>query len=167
MMKQAISSKEQQEKAGRGACCAYLFKVVTGFISLLRGMGVTIGYFFSPKKIVTQQYPENRETLQMMARFRGHVAMPHDDNGDHCCTACGICEKACPNGSISVLTTKDISGRKVLGKYIYRLSQCTLCNLCIESCPFGAIVMGKDFEFAVYDRTQLIFTLNQSQGELK
>ncbi len=168
MMKQAISRKEQQEKERRGgACCAYLSKVVTGFISLLQGMGVTIGYFFSPKKIVTQQYPENRETLQMMARFRGHVAMPHDEKGEHSCTACGICEKACPNGTISVLTTKDISGRKVLGKYIYRLSQCTLCNLCIESCPFGAIVMGKDFEFAVYDREKLIFTLNQSPGELK
>ncbi len=167
MMKQAISRKEQQEKERRGACCAYLSKVVTGFISLLQGMGVTIGYFFSPKKIVTQQYPENRETLQMMARFRGHVAMPHNEKGEHSCTACGICEKACPNGTISVLTTKDISGRKVLGKYIYRLSQCTLCNLCIESCPFGAIVMGKDFEFAVYDREKLIFTLNQSPGELK
>ncbi len=145
------------------ACCAYLSKVVMGFISLLRGMGVTIGYFFSPKKIVTQQYPENRESLQMMARFRGHVSMPHNEKGEHFCTACGICEKTCPNGTISVLATKDLSGRKVLGKYIYRFSQCTLCNLCIESCPFGAIVMGKDFEFAVYDREELIFTLNQTQ----
>ena len=73
--------------------------------------------------------------------------------------------KACPNGTISVLTSKDLSGRKVLGKYIYRLSQCTLCNLCVESCPFGAIVMGKDFELAVYDREELTFILNQSHGE--
>jgi NADH-quinone oxidoreductase subunit I len=149
----------------RQTCCAYLSKVVTGFISLLKGMGVTIGYFLNPKKIITQQYPENRETLQMMARFRGHVTLVHDDKGSHSCTACGICEKACPNGTISVLTTKDLSGRKVLGKYIYRLSQCTLCNLCIESCPFGAIAMGKDFELAVYDREELTVTLNQSHGE--
>jgi NADH-quinone oxidoreductase subunit I len=165
MRKHAISRNHQQQNSSRQACCAYLSKVVTGFVSLLQGMGVTIGYFFSPKKIVTQQYPENRETLQMLARFRGHVVMVRDDQGDHCCTGCGICEKACPNGTISVLTTKDISGRKVLGKYIYRLSQCTLCNLCVESCPYGAIAMGKDFELAVYDREQLTFILNKSQGE--
>ncbi len=148
-------------------CCAYLSKCINGFISLLKGMAVTFGYFISPKKIVTQQYPENRETLQMMERFRGHLLMPHDDKGDHSCTACGICEKACPNGTISVLTTKDISGRKVLGQYIYRFSQCTLCNLCVESCPFGAIVMGKNFELAVYDREKLTFILNTSPGELE
>ncbi len=164
-MKQTFTREDQQQNSPRTACCAYLSKVITGFVSLLKGMGVTIGYFFSPKKIVTQQYPENRETLQMMARFRGHVSMVHDDKGEHLCTACGICEKACPNGTISVLTSKDISGRKILGQYIYRLSQCTLCNLCIESCPYGAIVMGKDFELAVYDREKLTFILNMSQGE--
>ncbi len=45
------------------ACRNYLHKVGTGFISLLQGMGVTIRYFVSPEKIITQQYPENRETL--------------------------------------------------------------------------------------------------------
>ncbi len=143
------------------ACCAYLSKVTGGFFSLLGGMGITISYFLSPRKIVTQQYPENRKSLKMMERFRGHVFMPHNEQGENACTACGICEKACPNGSISVLSSKDLSGRKILGKYIYRLSQCTLCNLCIESCPFGAITMAKNFEFAVYDRGELTFILNQ------
>jgi len=142
----------------------YLQKVATGLISLLSGMGVTIRYFVSPYKIITQQYPENRESLQMMERFRGHLAMIHDENNQHRCTGCGICEKACPNGTISVLTTKDLAGRKVLGRYIYRLSQCTLCNLCTESCPFGAITMGRDFELATYDRQQLTFILNKTQG---
>lgn len=163
-MKQTFTHENQQQNSPHKSS-SYLSKIVTGFLSLLKGMGVTIGYFFSPKKIITQQYPENRETLQMMERFRGHLSMVHDDKGDHCCTACGICEKACPNGTISVLATKDISGRKVLGQYIYRLSQCTLCNLCVESCPYGAIVMGKDFELAVYDRTKLTIILNKPQGE--
>lgn len=146
-------------------CGRYLQKVASGFISLLSGMGVTIRYFVSPSRIVTQQYPENRETLQMMDRFRGHLDMIHDENNQHRCTGCGICEKACPNGTISVLTTKDLAGRKVLGRYIYRLSQCTLCNLCIESCPFGAITMGREFELAVYDRQSLTFILNKPQGD--
>jgi NADH-quinone oxidoreductase subunit I len=143
------------------ACRNYLQKAATGFISLLRGMGVTIGYFISPDKIITQQYPENRHHLQMMDRFRGHLVMVHDENNTHRCTACGICEKACPNGTISVLPTKDLAGQKVLGRYLYRLAQCTLCNLCVESCPFGAIAMGREFEMAVYDRRQLTFILNK------
>lgn len=142
----------------------FLVKIVAGLGSLFSGMGVTIRYFLSPSRIITQQYPENRETLMMMERFRGHLLMIHDENNQHRCTACGICEKACPNGTISVLTTTDLAGRKVLGQYIYRLSQCTLCNLCTESCPYGAIAMGREFELAVYDRQHLTFVLNKSQG---
>ena len=145
-------------------CGRYLQKMVSGLMSLFRGMGVTIGYFVNPSRIITQQYPENRLSLKMMDRFRGQVIMIHDENNRHLCTGCGICEKACPNGTISVLTTTDITGRKVLGRYIYRFSQCALCNLCTESCPFGAIIMGQDFELASYDRQQLTFILNKSQG---
>ena len=144
------------------SCCQYLQKIITGLISLLSGMGVTIRYFVNPSRIITQQYPENRESLRMMDRFRGNLIMIHDENNQHRCTGCGICEKACPNGTISVLTTKDLSGRKVLGRYIYRFSQCTLCNLCTESCPFGAITMGREFELAVYDRQLLTVVLNKT-----
>ena len=142
----------------------YLQKIAVGILSLFKGMGVTIRYFVNPDRIITQQYPENRESLRMMDRFRGHLVMIHDENNRHRCTGCGICEKACPNGTISVLNTTDIAGRKVLGRYIYRLSQCTLCNLCTESCPFGAIAMGQEFELATYDRLQLTFILNRTQG---
>jgi NADH-quinone oxidoreductase subunit I len=145
-------------------CRHYLQKIASNLISLFKGMGVTIGYLVNPGRIITQQYPENRESLQMLDRFRGHLVMIHDENNQHRCTGCGICEKACPNGTISVLTTTDLTGRKVLGRYIYRLSQCTLCNLCTESCPSGAITMGREFELAVYDRELLTFVLNKTQG---
>lgn len=144
-------------------CRIYLSKAGSGFVSLLQGMGVTIRYFVDPRKIITQQYPENRATLEMLDRFRGHLVMVYDENKTHRCTACGMCEKACPNGTISVLPTKDITGQRVLGRYIYRLAQCTFCNLCVESCPYGAIAMGKDFELAVYDRRQLTIILNKEE----
>ncbi len=143
----------------------YLKKIGVGFLSLLNGMGLTMSYLLDPRKVVTQQYPENRDTLQMMARFRGGVVMVHDDDNNHRCTGCTLCERACPNGSISVLNTKNMAGKKILGQYIYRLSQCTFCNLCIEACPFGAISMGKDFELASYDRQQLTLILNKKKGD--
>ena len=43
----------------------YLKEVFSGVLSLLKGMRVTGKYFFSPGKIVTQKYPENRKTLVM------------------------------------------------------------------------------------------------------
>jgi NADH-quinone oxidoreductase subunit I len=159
MMKTGQNGHENSVLA---SCRRYLRKITTGLVSLLNGMGVTIRYFLSPGRIITQQYPENRENLQMMDRFRGHLIMVHDDNNQHRCTGCGICERACPNGTISVLTTKDLTGRKVLGRYIYRFSQCTLCNLCTESCPYGAITMGREFELAVYDRQFLTVVLNKT-----
>lgn len=139
-------------------------RITRGLASLFKGMGLTFGYFINPRKVVTQQYPENRETLTMFPRFRGRLDMPHDENGEHKCTACSLCEKACPNGTISVHATKDIAGKKVLGRYVYRLSQCTLCHLCVESCPFGAIEMAQDFELAAYDRESLTLILNKKEG---
>ncbi len=142
----------------------YFKKVFGGLKSLLTGMGITFSYLINPKKVVTQQYPENRESLKMANRFRGHVIMPHDENEDHNCTGCKICEKACPNGTISIHNTKNEKGKKVLGEFIYRLSQCTLCNLCVEACPFGAIDMGHDFEWADFSRKPLDLKLNKKEG---
>lgn len=142
----------------------YFKRVVLGAVGLVKGMTVTLGYLFRPSRIVTEQYPENRKTLKMHAAFRGRVYMPHDENGEHKCTGCTLCEKACPNGSISVLNTKNIAGKKVLGKYIYRIDQCTLCGLCVEACPFGAIRIGNDFEHAAIRRDGYDLILNQKEG---
>ncbi|MDB5103024.1 MAG: 4Fe-4S ferredoxin iron-sulfur binding domain protein [Fibrobacteres bacterium] len=132
--------------------------------SLIKGMNVTFRYIRKPSRTVTREYPENRDTLKFPERFRGQVVMPHDDNGDHTCTACTLCEKACPNGSISILTTKNIASKRVLGAFVYRLSSCTLCNLCIEACPFDAIRMGHGFEMATYSREPLDLILNKTEG---
>ena len=142
----------------------YCTKIATGFFSLLQGMRLTLSYLVDPRKVVTQQYPENRETLDIFPRFRGRLTMVINETGGNNCTGCGLCEKACPNGTISVLNTKDAAGKKILGQYIYRFLQCTLCNLCVETCPFGAITMGQEFELATYDRDSLVLVLNEEEG---
>jgi len=142
----------------------YLSRILRGAISLLKGLNVTFTYFRKPSTVITEQYPENRKTLHIAERFRGSIIMPHDEQGEHKCTGCTLCEKACPNASISVLNTKNIAGKKVLGKYIYRLDTCTLCGLCMESCPFDAIKIGNDFESATLDKDQLELVLNKKEG---
>ncbi|MCI5601637.1 MAG: NADH-quinone oxidoreductase subunit I [Hallerella porci] len=140
------------------------FKRIIQSFSFLKGFSVTVKYFFQPKRIVTEQYPENKATLKMYPRFRGRLEMVEDENGENRCTACGMCEKSCPNGSINVLPTKNIAGKKVLGKYIYRLDTCTQCGFCVETCPFGAIRMNQDFELADFDRSHFELKLNQKEG---
>lgn len=133
--------------------------------SLAKGMRLTFSYFRRPSKIVTQQYPENRATLKFPPRYRAMLKLIYEDNGYHRCTACGLCDKACPNGSIKVITRKGAAtGRVELDRYIWRLDSCVMCNACVQACPFDALEMGHEFENAVYDRRLLVFNLNRYAG---
>lgn len=138
--------------------------IIFGLISLIKGMMLTFGYFSHPSTVVTQQYPENRDTLKMCERFRSLLVMPHDQDGCHNCTACGICQTACPNASINVVSAKDVAGKKILKNYIWRMDTCTFCNACVQACPFSALAMTGSFEGAVYDRRLLIYLLNRYAG---
>jgi NADH-quinone oxidoreductase subunit I len=86
----------------------YFSEIYRGVRSLLTGMKITGYYFIHPKEIVTQQYPENRDTLKMFDRFRGEVVLIHDENNEHKCTGCSACEIACPNGTIEIISDKAI-----------------------------------------------------------
>jgi NADH-quinone oxidoreductase subunit I len=82
------------------------------------------GYYFTHhKEIITQQYPDNRETLNLAERFRGEVVMKHDENNEHACTGCTACELACPNATIKIITKFDITPegkkKKALDTFIY------------------------------------------------
>jgi len=149
------------------------FKTIFNAIkSLLSGMGVTGYYFFHARKeIITDQYPENRETLEMFKMFRGEVIMPHNEDNEHRCTGCQSCEIACPNGSIEIVWDRQVDPetgkkKKMIDKHIYHLSMCTLCNLCIIACPTDAIIMSQDFEHSVYDRSFLTKILNKPDSKL-
>ena len=149
----------------------YFSEIAKGIGTLLKGMQVTNGYFFRPREIITQKYPENRDTLTMFDRFKGEVTMPHDENNQHRCTGCGICENNCPNGSIQILTKKEVNAEgkavRVIDKHIYHLSMCTFCGLCVKTCPSNALAFGQEFEHAVYDRQKLTKVLNHPGSSLK
>jgi NADH-quinone oxidoreductase subunit I len=133
-------------------------------------MKVTAKYFFTPWRNVTQQYPENREKLVLPERFRGELVMPHNENNEHACTGCGICELNCPNGSIEIISksilTEDGKKKRIIDQHIYHLGMCTFCNLCVKSCPSDAIVFTQTFEHAYWDRAAFTKVLNKPGSKI-
>lgn len=140
----------------------YIGSLFSGLKTLLIGMKTSITVFF--RKKTTEQYPENRATLKISDRFRGTLVMPHDENNQHKCVACGLCQMACPNDTITVtsemVTDEEGKKKKVLVKYQYDLGSCMYCQLCVTACPHDAIKFDNSFEHAVFDRSKLIKTLN-------
>ena len=147
----------------------YFRGLFVGIKSLMLGMSVTWKELWTKK--VTQQYPENRDTLIISDRFRCELTMPHDENNEHACTACGICQMNCPNGTISVISsmieTEDGKKKKILDKYTWDLGMCTFCNLCVITCPSDAIKFNNQFENAVFTRSKLVQTLNKKGSKLR
>jgi NADH-quinone oxidoreductase subunit I len=142
-----------------------LGKTATAVKGLLTGMGITFHHFVRFDEVITQQYPENRETLRMAPRFRGKVHLLRDEAGAYRCTACGLCVRACPNNSLEVHKERDPETNKFkLKLYVYHFERCTLCALCVDACKFSALGMGQEFENAVYDRRVLTLVLNTADG---
>lgn len=143
----------------------YVARMASSIKSLLDGMRLTFSYLVHPSKVVTRQYPENRATLKLPERFRASLRMIKGENGWHNCTACKICERACPNASISVTVRRNPrTNDRELDRYVWRQDSCVYCNACVEACPFDALEMTSEFENAVYDRRLLVYTLNRYAG---
>ncbi|MBI3535475.1 MAG: 4Fe-4S binding protein [Deltaproteobacteria bacterium] len=140
-------------------------KIISGVISLGKGMRVTFYYLVHPKTVVTQQYPENRNDLKIFDRFRIRLTMVHDEHGFHKCTACTFCEQACPNGSIRVYSQKGKTSNKTeLNSLIWKMDRCTFCNACVIVCPFSVLKMTTEFENSVFDRRLLAVNLTRYSG---
>ena len=109
----------------------YLKGYVGGVKSLLVGMRTSMKVFCQKK--TTEQYPENRHTtLHIPERHRAMLVMPVDEEGNHHCIACGLCQKSCPNGTIRLTTEMR-----------------------------DAIQFTNDFENAVFQKEKLVMTLNK------
>lgn len=143
----------------------YIKGLFHGIGTLLTGLKVTGTEFFTKK--VTQEYPENRDTLVISDRFRGTLVMPHDAEGNNKCIACGLCQLACPNDTIKIISESVVDEetgkkRKVLVTYEYDHGACMFCQLCVNACPHDAIEFSNAFEGAYFRREGLVKTLNKN-----
>ncbi len=121
----------------------YIKDILTGLVSLLTGMKVTIKVMFT--KGNTVEWP--RQTAQLPQKFRGHIMLvPNEKTGFAKCIACGSCVRACPSNCIAVKGAKP-EGSKKKSPTVFDLdfTKCSLCGLCVESCPVAAITFSRDY----------------------
>ena len=114
-----------------------------GIGTLLTGMKITGREFFTKK--VTEQYPENRATLEISPRFRGRLIMPTDAEGNNKCIACGLCQMACPNDTIHITSESVLdeeTGKKVI-KLLCEIWEERKCAMIIVTHDKNIAQMGK------------------------
>jgi len=149
---------------------SYFKDIFRSMGSMLSGMEVTGHYFLNFRKALTEEYPENRLSLNLSPRFKGELMLMHDMDNMHKCTGCSACQLACPNGSISIVEkrelTEDGKNKKRLQTFVWQHSMCTFCSLCVDACPTGALKMDQSFEFSFSDRSFLTKTLNHEGSQL-
>ncbi|MBU0946463.1 MAG: 4Fe-4S dicluster domain-containing protein [Proteobacteria bacterium] len=145
---------------------AYFSEIFRGLQSLAIGMGITFKEFFKP--VVTVSYP--METIKMSARYRGHIELIENEEGEPKCVACGMCQRGCPSGCITLESTSveyqveekgetKTKKKKVLSKYDLDFTTCSLCGQCVESCNFGAIDFSKEYNLASSRKEDFHFDL--------
>ncbi len=124
---------------------------------ILKGMAVTarnfVGSYFEKERLITVQYPEERNPLP--ENYRNFPFLIYDGNDPHAglrCVACKICEKECPPQCIYIVKSED-KKPDYMGKpqfypkvFDIDISVCMSCQICVEVCPFEAIKMDKEFE---------------------
>ena len=144
---------------------SYFGDIARGMKTLATGMKVTLKEYFTPKS--TEQYPENRKTtLHVAKRHRGRLVFKRNEDGTYKCTACTLCEKACPNGTIKIKSEMQAdpeTGKKkrVLIDYQYDMGDCMFCQLCTNACNFDAVEFTNDFENATFSRDSLVMHLDK------
>jgi NADH-quinone oxidoreductase subunit I len=130
---------------------------------ILKGMAVTarnfVGSYFDKERLITVQYPEERD--QLPENYRNFPFLVYDDDDPHAglrCVACKICEKECPPQCIYIVKSEDkkpdYMGKPQFYPKIFDIdiSVCMSCQICVEVCPFEAIKMDKDFELSTRER---------------
>jgi NADH-quinone oxidoreductase subunit I len=130
---------------------------------VLKGMAVTarnfLGSYFEKERLITVQYPEEREPLP--ENYRNFPFLVYDGDDAQAglrCVACQICEKECPPQCIYITKSKDKKPDYIGKQQFYPavfdidISVCMSCQICVEVCPFEAIKMDKVYELSRRER---------------
>lgn len=134
-------------------------KLIT-FYELAVGMKSTMSHLLHYKPI-TLQYPHEKRILP--DNYRGMLALLRYDDGTDKCVGCDLCEAACPSRVITVVSA-EVPGepiKRYAKEYSMDMTRCLFCGMCVQACPVDALAMTQEYEWAVYDKRELL--LNKQQ----
>lgn len=146
----------------------YLKNTWDGLYTVLVGMRITFKHLFTPA--VTIQYPEVKVKLPDRVRNRLYVNI--DD-----CIGCDQCARACPVSCIEIDTVKSIPGEDLgttsngkkkalwVTKFNIDIAKCCYCQLCVFPCPTECIYMTDIYEFAEFERANLLYKFSALNGD--
>ncbi len=125
-------------------------------IGLFKGMATTMSHLFRPT--FNAGYPYTPKVVP--ERSRSCFALCLDDDGRPLCKACGLCERSCPSGAISITSSK-VEGQagRVLDRFVIDLGICMHCGICVERCPSMGLTQTGDFHLATPSRPQTVRVL--------
>jgi NADH-quinone oxidoreductase subunit I len=120
--------------------------------------------------VYTQQYPF--EVFPTAPRYHGrHVLNRHPD-GLEKCVGCELCAWACPADAIYVEGGDNTDeeryspGERYGAVYQINYLRCIFCGLCVEACPTRSLTMSNEYELALDNREDLIYTKEQLMAPL-
>jgi len=139
-----------------------------GIWTVLIGMKITFKHLFTPA--VTIQYPFVK--VQLPERVRNRLFVNIDD-----CIGCDQCSRACPVSCINIETVKAIPGENLgttsngkkkalwLTNFTIDFAKCCYCQLCVFPCPTECIYMTDVYEFAEYERENLLYKFSSLNAD--
>jgi NADH-quinone oxidoreductase subunit I len=136
------------------------------FYEILVGMRATLSVFvhriiLRNRRAVTLQYPHEKRDLP--GTYRGMIALLRYDDLSEKCVGCDLCEAACPSRVITVISAEKEGEpmKRYAKEYSMDMTRCIFCGLCVKACPVDALAMTTEYEWAVYNKRDLL--LNKQQ----
>jgi NADH-quinone oxidoreductase subunit I len=98
------------------------------------------------------------------------------------CIGCDQCARACPVNCIEIETVKSLPAEDLgktsndkkkalwVTKFDIDIAKCCYCSLCVYPCPTECIYMTDVYEFAEFERSNLVYsfaTLTNAEAEEK
>ncbi|WP_156510987.1 MULTISPECIES: 4Fe-4S binding protein, partial [Emticicia] len=170
---------------------AYFKNISRGIRTTVKGMSLTLrhlwqarnsrqpfavensNYFDLKTGIVTLQYPH--QTLPVPDNGRYQLDCEIDD-----CIVCDKCAKICPVDCIEIEPIKSAEIinyasdgspiRLYAAKFDIDMAKCCFCGLCTSVCPTECLTMTNEYDFSVFDISQMNFqfsNLTEEQADAK